>query len=95
MQAAPVKPAAAPKPAPVRRVADADFAGGLVGSDVEAIAFDPWKLSAERDPEVSVGHEILAKWAGSLGGACLHRNKHVYTSIHCSPRASPGTGRRS
>ncbi len=28
-----------------------DFAGGLVGSDVEAIAFDPWKLSAERDAE--------------------------------------------
>lgn len=48
-QAAPApKPAAAPKKAPVK---NPDFAGGLVGSDVEAIAFDPWKLSAERDPE--------------------------------------------
>jgi light-harvesting complex I chlorophyll a/b binding protein 4 len=32
-------------------VKNPDFAGGLVGSDVEAIAFDPWKLSAERDAE--------------------------------------------
>lgn len=51
-KAAPVKKAApaaaAPKPA-VRK--DDNFAGGLIGSDVEALAFDPWKLSADRDAE--------------------------------------------
>ncbi len=46
---APVKKAApAPKAAPV---SSPDFAGGLIGSDVEAIRFDPWNLAAERDPE--------------------------------------------
>lgn len=50
--AAPVKKAApAPKKAVAAPVSNPDFAGGLIGSDVEAIRFDPWNLAAERDPE--------------------------------------------
>ena len=48
IQAAAPGKKAAPKPA-VRK--DDNFAGGLIGSDVEALAFDPWKLSADRDAE--------------------------------------------
>lgn len=49
--AAPVKKAA-PAPKKVAApVSNPDFAGGLIGSDVEAIRFDPWNLAAERDPE--------------------------------------------
>ncbi|KAM3576410.1 hypothetical protein VYU27_001760 [Nannochloropsis oceanica] len=57
-KAAPVKKAATAavkKAVPVKKVAaplsNPDFAGGLIGSDVEAIRFDPWNLAAERDPE--------------------------------------------
>lgn len=56
---APKKAAPAPKKAAPTRAAaklaaplsNPDFAGGLIGSDVEAIRFDPWNLASERDPE--------------------------------------------
>jgi hypothetical protein len=49
-KAAPVKKSA-PAPAPVKKAASGDFAYGLVGSDVEAPQFDPFKLSVGRPAE--------------------------------------------
>ncbi len=50
------KPATPPKktaqtPAPVQAAETSDFAGGLIGSDVEARQFDPFQLSAGRSAE--------------------------------------------